>query len=159
MVEPEVAYATLDDVTELAEALVVYVVGRVLKTRGPELSALERDLAPLERVQPPFPRVSYDDAVTLLKEAGLPFEWGGDFGSPDETALASRFDRPIVVHRFPAAAKAFYMKPDPERADLSLSVDVLAPEGYGEIRTGRLWRDYRQWAAARRLRRAVKADR
>ena len=133
MVEPEVAYATLDDVTELAEALVVYVVGRVLKTRGPELSALERDLAPLERVQLPFPRVSYDDAVTLLKEAGLPFEWGGDFGSPDETALASRFDRPIVVHRFPAAAKAFYMKPDPERDDLSLSVDVLAPEGYGEI--------------------------
>ena len=133
MVEPEVAYADLDDVMGLAEALVVSVVARVLETRKTELGVLERDLAPLERVQAPFPRVSYDDAVALLKEAGLPFEWGGDFGSPDETSLASQFDRPIIVHRFPAAAKAFYMKSDPDRADLSLSVDVLAPEGYGEI--------------------------
>ncbi len=133
MVEPEVAYATLDDVIELAEALVVSVVGRVLETRRTELEALERPLAPLEAVQAPFPRVSYDDAAKMLKESGLPFEWGGDFGSPDETALASQFDRPVIVHRFPAAVKAFYMQPDPERADLSLSVDVLAPEGYGEI--------------------------
>ena len=133
MVEPEVAYATLDDVITLAEALVVAVVGRVLQKRRTELGVLDRDVTTLERVQSPFPRVSYDDAVTLLKEAGLPFEWGGDFGSPDETELASRFDRPIIVHRFPATTKAFYMQPDPERADLSLSVDVLAPEGYGEI--------------------------
>ena len=133
MVEPEVAYATLDDVIALAEAVVEAVVGRVLEKRRTELGLLERDIAPLERVRAPFPRMSYDEAVVLLKEAGLPFEWGGDFGSPDETELASRFDQPIIVHRFPAAAKAFYMQPDPKRADLSLSVDVLAPEGYGEI--------------------------
>ena len=133
MVEPEVAYATLDDVTALAEALVVSVVGRVLETRQRELSTLERDTTTLERVQSPFPRLSYDDAAALLREEGLPFEWGGDFGSPDETALVNRFDRPVIVHRFPAAIKAFYMKPDPDRPDLSLSVDVLAPEGYGEI--------------------------
>ena len=133
MVEPEMAYATLDDVTALAEALVVSVVGRVLETRQRELHTLERDTTTLERVQSPFPRLSYDEAAAVLKEDGLPFEWGGDFGSPDETALVNRFDRPVIVHRFPAAIKAFYMKPDPDRPDLSLSVDVLAPEGYGEI--------------------------
>ncbi len=133
MVEPEIAYATLDDVMALAEALVVSVVGRVLETRQRELATLERDTTPLEGVQSPFPRLSYDDAAALLKEEGLPFEWGGDFGSPDETALAKRFDRPVIIHRFPAAIKAFYMKTDPDRPDLSLSVDVLAPEGYGEI--------------------------
>ena len=133
MVEPEVAYATLDDVTALAEALVVSVVGRVLKTRQRELVTLERDTTSLERVQSPFPRISYNEAAALLKEDGLPFKWGGDFGSLDETTLANRFDRPVIVHRFPASIKAFYMKPDPDRPDLSLSVDVLAPEGYGEI--------------------------
>ena len=133
MVEPEVAYATLEDTIELAEELVAAVVGRVLETRPDELATLERDTKPLERVTTPFPRISYDDAVAYLKEDGLPFEWGGDFGSPDETALAKRYDRPVVVHRFPTKIKAFYMKPDPERSDLSLSVDVLAPEGYGEI--------------------------
>jgi asparaginyl-tRNA synthetase len=133
MAEPEVAYATLEDTIELAEELVAAVVGRVLETRPDELATLERDTKPLERVTTPFPRISYDDAVAYLKEDGLPFEWGGDFGSPDETALAKRYDRPVVVHRFPTKIKAFYMKPDPERSDLSLSVDVLAPEGYGEI--------------------------
>ena len=133
MVEPEVAYATLDDVTDLAEALVVCVVKRVLETKQRELATLERDTKPLESVQSPFPRLSYDEAVELLKEDGLPFKWGGDFGSPDETVLAKRFDRPVIVHRYPAAIKAFYMQPDPDRAELSLSVDLLAPEGYGEI--------------------------
>ena len=133
MVEPEMAYATLDDVTALAEELVVSVIGRVLETRQRELATLERDTTTLERVQGPFPRLSYDEAAALLKEDGHPFEWGGDFGSPDETALASRFDRPVIVHRFPSAIKAFYMKPDPDRPELSLSVDILAPEGYGEI--------------------------
>ena len=133
MVEPEVAYATLDDIAELAEGLVVSIIGRVLETRRRELETLERDTTILEQVQSPFPRLSYDDAAALLKEEGLPFEWGGDFGSPDETALAKRFDRPVIVHRFPAAIKAFYMQPDPDRPELSLSVDVLAPEGYGEI--------------------------
>ena len=133
MVEPEVAYATLDDVVALAEELVTAVVVRVLETKQRELATLERDTAPLESVQTPFPRISYDEAVSLLREDGTSFEWGGDFGSPDETALAKRFDRPVIVHRFPAATKAFYMKPDPHRPDLSLSVDILAPEGYGEI--------------------------
>ena len=133
MVEPEMAYSTLDDVTAVAEQLVVAVVTRVLAARRDELATLERDVTPLERVCAPFPRVSYDEAVELLKKDGLPFEWGGDFGSPDETALAKHFEQPVVVHRFPSAIKAFYMKPDPDRPELSLSVDVLAPEGYGEI--------------------------
>jgi asparaginyl-tRNA synthetase len=133
MVEPEMAYADLDDVMELAEALVVSVVGRVLERRQTELKLLERDTSRLETVKAPFPRVSYDDAVKILKEKGLPFEWGGDFGSPDETALSEQFDRPICVHRYPSAVKAFYMKPDPQRPELALCVDVLAPEGYGEI--------------------------
>jgi asparaginyl-tRNA synthetase len=133
MVEPEVAYATLDDVMDLAEALLVSVVARVLDRRAPELRVLERDTSRLERVQAPFPRVSYDEAARILTEKGLPFEWGGDFGAPDETALSEHYDRPICVHRYPSAVKAFYMKPDPARADLALCVDVLAPEGYGEI--------------------------
>ena len=133
MVEPEVAYATLDDVILLGEDLVAAVVEQVLETRQRELATLQRDTTPLERVRAPFPRVSYDEAAEILRQRGLPFKWGGDFGSPDETALAEHFDQPVVVHRFPAAAKAFYMKPDPDRPDLSLSVDVLAPEGYGEI--------------------------
>ena len=133
MVEPEMAYATLDDVMDLAEALLVSVVGRVLDTRKRELQALERDTTNLERVQSPFPRISYDDAVEILKKKGLPFEWGGDFGAPDETALSEEFDRPICVHRYPSKVKAFYMKPDPERPEVALGVDVLAPEGYGEI--------------------------
>ena len=133
MVEPEMAYATLDDVMELAEGLIVSVVGRVLETRRRELQALERDTTKLERVQSPFPRISYDEAVEMLKKKGLPFEWGGDFGSPDETALSEEFDRPICVHRYPSKVKAFYMKPDPDRPEVALGVDVLAPEGYGEI--------------------------
>ena len=133
MVEPEMAYATLDDVMELAEGLVTTVVKRVLERRQAELKVLERDTSKLEKVTGPFPRISYDDAVAVLKKKGLPFEWGGDFGAPDETALSEEFDRPICVHRYPAAVKAFYMKPDPERPDVALCVDVLAPEGYGEI--------------------------
>ncbi len=133
MVEPEMAYATLDDVIELAEGLVVDVVSRVLTHRRRELKVLERDTAKLESVRAPFPRISYDDAVKRLQEKGQVIEWGGDFGGSDETVLSSEFDRPVVVHRYPAGIKAFYMKPDPDRAELSLSVDVLAPEGYGEI--------------------------
>ena len=133
MVEPEVAYATLDDIIELAEGLVVEVVARALDRRRRELTALERDTAKLECVQRPFPRISYDDAATLLIEKGLPFEWGGDFGSPDETAISDAFDRPVAVHGFPSAIKAFYMQPDPDRPEVSRSVDFLAPEGYGEI--------------------------
>ena len=133
MVEPEMAYATLDDIVALAEGLVVAVVNRVLDRRRRELAALERDTAGLERVQTPFPRITYDEAAALLKDKGLPFEWGGDFGSPDETALSDAFDRPVVVTGYPSAIKAFYFKPHPDRPEISLSVDVLAPEGYGEI--------------------------
>ena len=133
MVEPEMAYASLDDVMELAEDLVVEVVARVLDKRRPELKVLERDTSTLERVKKPFPRISYDDAVKTLQSKGLPIEWGGDFGGPDETTLSEQYDRPVMVHRYPAAVKAFYMKPDPDRPELALGVDVLAPEGYGEI--------------------------
>jgi asparaginyl-tRNA synthetase len=133
MVEPEVAYANLDDVITLAEGLVVEVIARVLDKRQRELKTLERDTTKLESVKTPFPRVSYDDAAKLLKDKGLPFEWGGDFGSPDETAISEAFDRPVAVYGYPSAIKAFYMKPNPERPEVSMSVDFLAPEGYGEI--------------------------
>ncbi len=133
MVEPEVAYATLDDVIELAEGLVTSVVARALDKRRRELEALERDVSKLECVKPPFPRLSYDEAVKILNEKGQPFEWGGDFGGPDETLLSEQFDRPVAVHRYPSQVKAFYMKPDPDRPEVALCVDVLAPEGYGEI--------------------------
>jgi asparaginyl-tRNA synthetase len=133
MVEPEMAYADLNDVMSLAEDLIVDVVGRVLDKRRRELTVLERDLSKLEAVQKPFPRISYDDAIETLKEKGLSIEWGGDFGGPDETALSEQYDRPLMVHRYPAAVKAFYMRPDPDRPELALGVDVLAPEGYGEI--------------------------
>lgn len=139
MVEPEVAYAKLDDVMSLAENFLSYVVSRVLETRRDELAQLERDTSKLEAIIPPFPRLQYDDAVQMLQEGhakGLVenrFEWGGDLGSPDETYLSSLYDRPVMVHRYPAAIKAFYMEPDPQRPDLALCVDVLAPEGYGEV--------------------------
>jgi asparaginyl-tRNA synthetase len=133
MVEPEMAYATLDDVIELAEGLVSSVVARVLDKRKTELQLLERDLSKLENVKPPFPRITYDDAARLLKEKGLPFEVGTDLGGTDETVLSEQFDRPVAVTHYPAAVKAFYMKPDPEDASRALGVDVLAPEGYGEI--------------------------
>ena len=133
MVEPEMAFADLDDVMALAEGLVTSVVARVLDTRRHELTVLERDVSKLESVRAPFPRISYDDAVQRLKDKGLPFEWGGDFGGPDETALSEQYDRPVMIHRYPARVKAFYMKPDPARPDVALGVDMLAPEGYGEI--------------------------
>ena len=133
MVEPEMAYADLNDVMNLAEDLVVSIVGRVLDRRRRELTVLERDVSKLESVQKPFPRISYDEAVKTLQSKGLPIQWGGDFGGPDETTLSEQYDRPVMVHRYPAAVKPFYMKPDPERSDLALGVDMLAPEGYGEI--------------------------
>jgi len=133
MVEPEMAYAGLDDVMNLAEDLIVAVVARVLEKRRRELKVLERDISKLESVQKPFPRITYDDAVKTLQARGLAIEWGGDFGGPDETTLSEQYDRPVLVHRYPSAIKPFYMKPDPERAEVALGVDVLAPEGYGEI--------------------------
>ena len=133
MVEPEIAYATLEDLIDLAEALIVSVVARVLDARQRELTAVGRDTSALERVQTPLPRITYDEAAQILRDKGLPFTWGTDFGGTDETVLSEHFDRPVAIHHYPSAVKAFYMQPDPERSDLSLSVDVLAPEGYGEI--------------------------
>jgi asparaginyl-tRNA synthetase len=133
MVEPEVAFASLDDVMHLAERLVAFVVARVLERRRGELALLERDAAKLEAVQLPFPRVSYDEAVERVNAAGGAMQYGTDLGGGDETLLSQQFDRPVMVNRYPASVKAFYMQPDPERPDLALCVDMLAPEGYGEI--------------------------
>ena len=136
MLEPEMAYATLDDVMKLEEELLETVVQRVLEERAEELKRLERDTTRLANVRAPFPRLHYDDAVKLLHDKGNDFAWGGDFGSPDETAIAESFDRPVFVHHFPTDVKAFYMEPDPENPKTCLSVDCLAPEGYGEITGG-----------------------
>jgi asparaginyl-tRNA synthetase len=139
MVEPEVAYATLDDVMEIAEGLISFIVKRCLERRRVDLQTIGRDISKLEKIEPPFPRISYDDAVKNLREGHAKgaleskFEWGGDLGSPDETYLSAQFDKPVMVHRYPAKVKAFYMEPDPQRPELALCVDVLAPEGYGEI--------------------------
>jgi asparaginyl-tRNA synthetase len=139
MVEPEVAYATLDDVMEIAEGLITFIVKRCLERRRVDLQTIGRDISKLEKIGPPFPRISYDDAVKNLQEGHAKgvleskFEWGGDLGSPDETYLSAQFDKPVMVHRYPAKVKAFYMEPDPQRPELALCVDVLAPEGYGEI--------------------------
>ena len=133
MVEPEVAFAHLDDVCALAEGLVASIVGCVLEKRRSELKTLERDVSKLEAVQLPFPRLTYDDAVKILQGKGSEIEWGGDFGGADETILSQQFDRPVLVTHYPAAVKAFYMATDPNRPEVALGVDMLAPEGYGEI--------------------------
>jgi asparaginyl-tRNA synthetase len=139
MVEPEVAYAELDDLMDLAEGLISFIVKRCLERRRNDLQIIGRDVTKLEKVEAPFPRITYDDAVKMLQEAHAKgtlenkFEWGGDLGSPDETYISSQFEKPVMVHRYPAKVKAFYMEPDPQRPDLALCVDVLAPEGHGEI--------------------------
>jgi len=133
MVEPEMAFATLEDVKRVAEEMLVFIVGRVLENRREELKRLERDVSKLEAIQAPFPRMSYDDAVKALQTKGSEIQWGGDFGGTDETLLTEDRERPLMVDRYPTAIKAFYFEPDPERPDVVLGVDVLAPEGHGEI--------------------------
>lgn len=140
MVEPEMAYAHLDDVMQLGERLIKFIITRVLAERRDELAVLERNVAKLEAVlEKGFPRVHYDDAVKILKEGFVKgdlendFEWGGDFGAPDETYISKQFDSPVFVHHFPAVIKAFYFERDPERPELALGADLLAPEGYGEV--------------------------
>lgn len=133
MVEPEVAFADLNDDMDLAEEFLEYIVQSVLKDRAPELRALERNISFLENVKRPLPRISYDEAVGILRSKGLPFEWGNDLGGTDETVISEQFDRPVMVHRYPSQVKAFYMKRDPNNPKVALAVDVLAPEGYGEI--------------------------
>jgi asparaginyl-tRNA synthetase len=133
MIEPEVAYLDLAGDMDLAEDFVEYVVQRVITEHRSELETLERDLAPLERVRKPFPRITYDEAIALVKERNFPIEWGNDFGGDEETAISQSFDRPVMVHRYPVQCKAFYMKADPHDPRLALCVDMIAPEGYGEI--------------------------
>lgn len=133
MIEPEVAFLDLDGDMDLAEDFITYIVQRVLENRRAELELIERDIAPLQKVTKPFPRISYDEAVAILKKKNIEFEYGSDFGAPDETVISGEFDKPLLVHRYPARIKAFYMKSDPEQPDKALCVDMLAPEGYGEI--------------------------
>jgi asparaginyl-tRNA synthetase len=133
MVEPEVAYATLEDTMQLAEGLICFILDRVLTRRRAQLETLERDVSVLEKISRPFPRLSYDEAVKKMQAAGSEIQWGGDFGGGDETILSQQYTSPVMVHRYPSDIKAFYMQPDPERPEVALCVDVLAPEGYGEI--------------------------
>jgi asparaginyl-tRNA synthetase len=133
MVEPEMAYVDIDENMTWAENLVSYILDKVLAKCKNELNTLERDVSKLENMKPPFPRITYDEAFKLLKEKGSTFEYGNDFGAPDETILSNQFDKPIMIHRWPAEIKAFYMKRDSGNNDLALGVDMIAPEGYGEI--------------------------
>ncbi len=133
MVEPEVAYMELDGLVELAEQFVTHIVAEVVKDCGSELDALERNVDNLRKVEPPFPRLTYSEAAEILKKKGLDFKWGEDFGAPHETAVSEDFDKPVMITKYPAEIKAFYMKRDPQDAKLALCLDVLAPEGYGEI--------------------------
>ncbi len=133
MLEPEVAFADLDDNMDLAEGLVAHIVQSVLEHNGEDLKVLERDIDKLERIKSPFPRISYNEAADILEKAGAEFTRGDDFGGTDETIISEQYDAPVMVHRYPTAIKAFYMKEDPADPALSLSVDMLAPEGYGEI--------------------------
>jgi len=133
MIEPEIAFADLETVIKLAEAMVVAIIQEVLQTREQELEQLGRDVKRLERIQSPFPVISYDEAVQIVHDAGESMPWGEDFGGAHETIISNHFDKPVIIHRYPAETKAFYMKNDPDRPEVALCVDMLAPEGYGEI--------------------------
>jgi len=133
MIEPEIAFADLETIMKLAEALVMTIVEEVLQTRAQELHQLGRDITRLEKIQPPFYVISYDEALQILKDAGESLPWGEDFGGSHETIVSNHFDKPVLIHRYPAQIKAFYMKNDPDRSEVALCLDVLAPEGYGEI--------------------------
>ena len=133
MVEPEIAYCDINEDMDWAERLILFIIERVLENRKNELGVLERDLAKLEQIKAPFPRVSYTECVDLLNKGGIDFKWGDDFGAPEETFIGEQFNQPVMVHRFPSAIKAFYMKRDPENDKVVLGMDVLAPEGFGEI--------------------------
>jgi asparaginyl-tRNA synthetase len=133
MVEPEVAFNDLNDNMDLAEEFLEHIVQSVLTHRMQELKTLQRNIRFLENVKRPLPRITYDEAVDILRNKGINFEWGNDLGGTDETVVSEQFDRPVMVHHYPAAIKAFYMKRDPQNPTLACAVDVLAPEGYGEV--------------------------
>ncbi len=133
MVEPEIAYCDIEEDMMWAEDLLIYIVQQVIKNKSNELNILERDIDVLNKVVGPFPRVSYTDCIEILNKADFNIKWGEDFGSPEETYIANQYDSPVIVHRFPSKIKAFYMKRDPENDKVVLGMDILAPEGYGEI--------------------------
>jgi len=133
MVEPEIAFCDIDEDMDWAEKLILFIIDRVLEYRENELKVLERDLSKLESIQAPFPRISYSECVDILNKGGIDFKWGGDFGAPEETFIGEQFNQPVIVHRFPSDIKAFYMKRDPENDKVVLGMDIIAPEGYGEI--------------------------
>jgi len=133
MVEPEIAYCNIDEDMDWAERLILSIIERVLENRKNELEVLERDLEKLKQIKAPFPRVSYTECVDLLNKGGIDFKWGDDFGAPEETFIGEQYNQPVMVHRFPSAIKAFYMRRDPENDKVVLGMDVLAPEGFGEI--------------------------
>ncbi len=133
MVEPEIAYCDIDEDIEWAESLLIYIVEQVLENRMEQLEILDRDVDLLNKIKGPFPRISYTECVEILQADGFEIKWGDDFGSPEETHIASKYDCPVIVHRFPSKIKAFYMKRDPENDNVVLGMDILAPEGYGEI--------------------------
>ena len=133
MVEPEIAFCDIEEDIQWAEDLLVYIVKQVLESCIDQLKVLDRDIAALEKSISPFPRISYTECIEILKKDGFDIDWGDDFGSPEETHIANKYDRPVIVHRFPAKIKSFYMKRDPENEEVVLGMDVLAPEGYGEI--------------------------
>ena len=133
MIEPEMAYCDLKQDMAIAEEFITYIVKSVLKNRLPELKVLERDISKLEAIEAPFPKIHYNEAIKILKDNNIEFEDGDDFGATDETIISSQFDKPVIVYNYPAAIKAFYMKRDPQEPDAALAMDMLAPEGYGEI--------------------------
>lgn len=141
MLEPEMAWCDQEENQRVQEELVSYIVQRVVERRRPELALLERDIAKLEDIKPPFPRLSYDDAIEILKAEGREISWGDDFGAPDETVISNKFSRPVFVTNYPTSMKAFYMQPMPGRPEVVKCADMLAPEGYGEIIGGseRIW--------------------
>lgn len=138
MVEPEVAFMDIYEDMDLAEDFVCFIVGQVLKNRRAELAVLERDISKLEAIQKPFPRITYEEAIALVRQHGTEpehkeFPWGEDFGGDEETIISSQFDRPVFIHHYPTAIKPFYMKPDPQNPNLAMNMDMIAPEGYGEV--------------------------
>ena len=133
MVEPEIAYCDIEEDMDWAEKLIFFIIERVLENRKNELEILERDISKLESIKTPFPRVSYSECVDILNKGGIDFKWGDDFGAPEETFIGEQFNQPVMVHRFPSSIKAFYMKRDPEDDRVVLGMDILAPEGFGEI--------------------------
>ena len=133
MLEPEIAFASLEDIFEIVEGLICYVIERALSRRGRDLENLGRDVSKLEAIKPPFPKITYDEAIEILARQGQEFQWGDDLGGDEETIISEAFEKPVFIHRYPTRAKAFYMQPDPENENLAMCTDLLAPEGYGEI--------------------------